>query len=428
MSSSVKRVVSLHDNRILERRKLMDSYKSPDPSEIITDYIGITKPSSGDKIHGFYCPVGKILIEIYMKYRDYPGSGDKVVFYAALKTVLQRQLPQNLAPYPAKRPEDPIDAVISPISIEARMVTSILHVLFGNKCVWGLKEKIRSIYESYSKTERNSPKPSSKRVIDGESFNLFNTLKNLGYSDSEISPILFEEGLQFPGDFGVTEESSDLKKTKNLYIALYNVIEGANVFTSLIKEVSHSVFSHASWAIDSSGTFHSMNISSLESIFTENGGLAIEELNTLQSVKSGKARFNYSIYKYEVTETEYNRAVKLWKEQLYMNFHYSIASILEMGIKLLSGGSNSREFFKGFNENDLELKQLVCSTYVITSLCLCVPSIYNYFKANNYTTKNITPGNILKIRGVKHLFDGKDMIPFDNWKKLYERKHGPLPN
>ena len=154
MSDSVRKIVKAHDDAIRARKKKIAEFGASNPNEIITDHIGISKPNSVDKLNGCICPVGKVLIEIYQKYTDYPGSGDKIVFYASMKTTIHRQVPQDLAPYPLGHPERPVDALLSPISVNARMVTSILYALYGNKLVWGLKEKIRGIYDKYAGAEQ----------------------------------------------------------------------------------------------------------------------------------------------------------------------------------------------------------------------------------------------------------------------------------
>jgi len=154
MSDSVRKFVEGHNNRIRDRVKVIAQAGAKNPNEISTDYIGVTPPSSDNKIKGTYCPQGKVLVEYYTKYIDQPNSGDKICFFASMKCVLCRTLAQNLAPYPIKRKDDKIDAILNPISIQARQVTSILHMLFGNKCVWGLKEQVRKLFNEYAEDER----------------------------------------------------------------------------------------------------------------------------------------------------------------------------------------------------------------------------------------------------------------------------------
>ena len=157
MSESVKKIVKAHDEKLKLRKKKIAEFGASNPAEIITDHIGITRPVN-DKINGHICPTGKILIEIYQRYNDMPGSGDKVVYYASMKTTIHRQIPQNLSPYVLGHKERPIDAILSPTSICARMVTSMLFALYGNKLVWGLKQKVQQIYDKYSDAEQKSVK------------------------------------------------------------------------------------------------------------------------------------------------------------------------------------------------------------------------------------------------------------------------------
>ena len=155
MSESVKKIVKEYDNKLKLRKKKIEEFGASNPNEIITDHIGITKPVN-DKINGHICPTGKVLIEIYQKYNDRPGSGDKIVYYASMKTTIHRQVPKELSPYVLGHKDDrPVDAILSPTSICARMVTSILFALYGNKLVWGLKEKVRDIYNKYSDAEQS---------------------------------------------------------------------------------------------------------------------------------------------------------------------------------------------------------------------------------------------------------------------------------
>ena len=155
MSDSVAKLVKSYDKKIKDRLKVIEQYGASNPDEIITDHVGVSTPNSQGKLDGEFCPVGKVLIEIFQKYTDYPGAGDKVTFQSSMKTTIHRTLPKELTPYPLNHPERPIDALLSPISVNARMVTSIFFMLYGNKLVAGLKEKIRGIYDKYAKGERN---------------------------------------------------------------------------------------------------------------------------------------------------------------------------------------------------------------------------------------------------------------------------------
>lgn len=196
MSESVRAIVKRYDNEIKARKKKIVEFGASNPNEILNDFVGITKPKN-DKINGAICPVGKILVEVYQRYTDYPGSGDKIVFYASMKTTIHRQLPQELAPYPVNHPERPIDALLSPISVNARMVTSILYALYGNKLVWMLKEKVRNIYNKYADDELKSVKTESYDTLPEPkkgAMTLEETLLSLGRTVEEIDEVLKEFG------------------------------------------------------------------------------------------------------------------------------------------------------------------------------------------------------------------------------------------
>lgn len=421
MSDSVRAIAEEYNSNILKRRKIIAHHGAELPSEIITDYIGLTKPSSGDKINGEICPVGKVLVEVYLKYRDYPGSGDKIVFYASMKTVIHRQLPQELAPYPVGHPERPIDALLSPISVNARMVTSIIYALYGNKLVWALREKVRSIYDSYKSGElKQQKKVSGEAVtellkeIEGdkyyEDYTLEQTLYNLGYTDEEIQDALKCEGV------------AHTPKIKNVYICLYN--PESKGMSAKIKNMTESIFSHASWSIDSSGnTFRSMNFAGLTSFFKRNAQLVNENLNNLQGIRDKMT--SYHIYKLPVTDEEYIRAVELYKEQESGNFKYHFMNLFRIAISIMK---NHEKTMKGFNPDEITSQLQVCSSYVASCLAIIKPSIFEWFRKNDVRVAGFTPTNIRTLPGVQFMFKGNAVFEFDRWKELYEKTHGILPN
>ncbi len=234
-------------------------------------------------------------------------------------------------------------------------------------------------------------------------------LSALGFEDSEINTA-----------FNISNESiyniSD-RYPKNLYICLYSPKHGTKITGALgplIQKVTKSDLSHSSWSIESSGSFHSMAAP----------GKIIENLNTLENIAADKA--DYNVYKIPITEMEFSRAHTLWINELE-KLHYSVLTLLKMGTKLLFGKSPD-ELFKGFNDSDINKNTMVCSTYVIASLCLSAPRYIQYFRDNNFSISAISPANIQKVPGIQYLFSGNLVFPFDRWKHLFEKKYGPLPN
>lgn len=66
-----------------------------------------------------------IYIEFYVEYLDTVGVGDKVVYAAANKAVEKNIFPEGEEPYTEFRPNEKIDAFVSEVSIDKRLVTSI---------------------------------------------------------------------------------------------------------------------------------------------------------------------------------------------------------------------------------------------------------------------------------------------------------------
>lgn len=89
-----------------------------------------------------------VLIEIYIKYKDVMGVGDKITFFTALKSIIGEIIPEGYEPYSEFRTDEEISSVIAPGAVLARMTPSILLTMFGNKVLVELKRKLYEIYKS----------------------------------------------------------------------------------------------------------------------------------------------------------------------------------------------------------------------------------------------------------------------------------------
>ena len=70
---------------------------------------------------------------------------DKITYFAANKAVLRAIIPEEDAPYTDFRPDEPIDAFLSEISIDHRMVTSILKYGATQKLLVELDRSIKDM-------------------------------------------------------------------------------------------------------------------------------------------------------------------------------------------------------------------------------------------------------------------------------------------
>lgn len=153
MSPSLRKVVSAHYNKIDKSRKQLDKYDNSQGAYKLG--VMVNEPTekietANGKIKGSEVGEG-VLIEIYIKYRDTLGVGDKIAFFTALKSIIGEVIPEGLEPYALSRPEEEISSVIAPGAILARMTPSILLTMFTNKNLHELKLQLKDIYSGTKK-------------------------------------------------------------------------------------------------------------------------------------------------------------------------------------------------------------------------------------------------------------------------------------
>ena len=88
-----------------------------------------------------------LLFEYYLEYTDRVAVGDKVVMFSANKQVIHDICPDALAPYTDFRPNEPIDAFVSQISIDKRLVTSSMINGAMNKILIELDRSVKDILD-----------------------------------------------------------------------------------------------------------------------------------------------------------------------------------------------------------------------------------------------------------------------------------------
>ena len=86
-----------------------------------------------------------ILIEFYLEYKDTVAIGDKIVYFAANKATIKNIIPEKDTPYTDFRPNEKIDAFVSQISIDKRLVNSIPINGAINKLLIEMDRNVRDI-------------------------------------------------------------------------------------------------------------------------------------------------------------------------------------------------------------------------------------------------------------------------------------------
>lgn len=147
MSPSLKKLVSDYYKKITNKKKLIAKFR--DKSIPTTDYLfneSDSKIETKDgKVKGNIVNEG-VLIEIYIKYKDPVGIGDKIVNFAALKGIVGEVIPEGLEPFTVSDPSNKIATSFGSAAVLARMVPSVLTTMANNEVLYQLKERLRELY------------------------------------------------------------------------------------------------------------------------------------------------------------------------------------------------------------------------------------------------------------------------------------------
>lgn len=140
---NVQKIIKAYVSRIKKKKAVIDGVKSnhklniqtPRTSKFPTAKI-VTKEVDG------------LLIRFYVRHDDEFKIGDKISFAVALKGIVSEFHPVGLEHKSTHRPDESIDAIISPLSIISRMAQSSFSLLYTQKILIELKRKIREeIYD-----------------------------------------------------------------------------------------------------------------------------------------------------------------------------------------------------------------------------------------------------------------------------------------
>jgi hypothetical protein len=93
-------------------------------------------------------PFEGVLINFYIEIEEDFSSGDKLTYTVALKSVCGEVVPDKLAPYSSFRPEENVDAILSPFSVLNRKVPDFFFLMFTDKVLIEMKRKIADMIKS----------------------------------------------------------------------------------------------------------------------------------------------------------------------------------------------------------------------------------------------------------------------------------------
>ena len=142
LSNSLQVLISEYKKKIQKRKDALgdvhaDSVHIPPLTQINAPKIGKTE----------FDKDGGVIIIFYIEYFDEMAEGDKLTYSTALKGVVSRRTKIEESPISEYRPEEHVEAILTPVGIISRMTSDIYSMLFGNKVLVELGKQIKEIWE-----------------------------------------------------------------------------------------------------------------------------------------------------------------------------------------------------------------------------------------------------------------------------------------
>lgn len=150
LSPSLQAIVKEYHGTIKKKQAVIKKYTSNgtpyDLNHMMTEPTSKVDAPDG-KVKGNLVGEG-VLIQIFIKYEDTMGVGDKLAYFTALKSIIGEIIPEGYEPWSEHKPDEEVSAFIAPAAILARMTPSIFPTMLTNKVLIGLKDNLQEIYES----------------------------------------------------------------------------------------------------------------------------------------------------------------------------------------------------------------------------------------------------------------------------------------
>ena len=142
LSSSLQDLITKYRKDIEKRKNVLGDIHAtgvhiPPLTQISAPKIGKTE----------FDKEGGVIIIFYIEYFDELAEGDKITYSTALKGVVSKRTKIEESPITEYRPEEHVEAILTPTGIISRMTSDIYSMLFGNKVLVELGKQIREIWE-----------------------------------------------------------------------------------------------------------------------------------------------------------------------------------------------------------------------------------------------------------------------------------------
>jgi len=139
-SESLQKVIKSYINERKSRKNIMEKIKGKGFDSLNSPII---EKQTENKIKGE--DVDGVMFEFFIEYYDELGIGDKIIYGTALKTIVSKVIEKGEEPYSEFRPEEPVEAVLSPLSINSRMTLDVFIDGYVSKGLIELKRQIKEM-------------------------------------------------------------------------------------------------------------------------------------------------------------------------------------------------------------------------------------------------------------------------------------------
>lgn len=141
-SDSLQKIIKSYISEKKSRKAIIEKIKGNGYDSLNAPII---EKQTENKIKGEDVIDG-VLFEFFIEYYDELGIGDKIIYGTALKTIVSKVLEKGEEPYSEYRPDEKLEAVLSPLSINSRMTLDVFIDGYTSKALIELKRQIKDIY------------------------------------------------------------------------------------------------------------------------------------------------------------------------------------------------------------------------------------------------------------------------------------------
>jgi len=140
-SESLQKVIKSYINERKSRKNIIEKIKGKGFDSLNSPII---EQQTENKIKGEDVIDG-VMFEFFIEYYDELGIGDKIIYGTALKTIVSKVIEKGEEPYSDYRPDEAVEAVLSPLSINSRMTLDVFIDGYVSKGLIELKRQIKEM-------------------------------------------------------------------------------------------------------------------------------------------------------------------------------------------------------------------------------------------------------------------------------------------